>query len=179
MRRVLPALVLLALAPLAAAQASNIRLGVSVSGYFFSDSRLRNAFGNPTLAYGANLTEISSPGSNNKISFAYDFISANRDDSSLFIIPLTLGYVRTFADPKTSATVPYFRLGAGGAYYDVAVHDGGYNKSFKTFGAVGSAEVGVVLSRVVALRAKYFLFQNRGVPLSGLQLGLVYNFGRL
>ena len=177
MRRLLPLLGLLALAPLAAAQASNVRLGVSVNGYFFTDHRLRNAFGNPALAYGANLTEITGP-TGSRSGLAYDFITASKGDSQLFVVPLTFGLTRVFAD-KQATTIPYARLAAGGAYYDVAVHDGDYNRSFKTFGAVATAEAGIVFNRVVGLKAKYFVFQNRGVPLSGFQIGLVYNFGSL
>ena len=177
MRRLLPVFGLLALVPLAAAQASNVRLGVSVNSYLFADSRLRNAFGNPALTYGANLTEITGPRAD-KFGFAYDFITASKGDSQLFVVPLTLGLTRVFAD-KQASTIPYARIAAGGAYYDVAVHDGDYNKSFKTFGAVASAEAGIVFNRVVGLKAKYFVFQNRGVPLSGIQIGLVYNFGAL
>ena len=177
MRRALPALGLLALAPFAAAQASNVRLGVSVNSYFFTDSRLRDAFGDPALTYGANLSEISGP-TGNKFGLAYDFITASRGDSQLFVVPLTLGVTRVFGDVRSS-TVPYARIAVGGAYYDVAVHDNGYDKSFKTFGAVATAEAGIVFSRTVGIKAKYFVFQNRGVPLSGIQVGLVYNFGKL
>ena len=117
MRRLLPLLGLLALAPLAAAQASNVRLGVSVNGYFFTDHRLRNAFGNPALAYGANLTEITGP-TGSRSGLAYDFITASKGDSLLFVVLLTFGLTRVFAD-KQATTIPYARLAAGGAYYDV------------------------------------------------------------
>lgn len=177
MRRVPLALVLLASASAASAQLSNVSLGVSVNGYFFADSRLRNVFGNPALTYGANLAEISAP-KGNKLSFAYDFISASRDDSNLYIIPLTLGYAKSFGD-EDAKLVPYFRLAAGGAYYDVGIHNDGIDRGFKTFGGVGKAEVGLVFSKTIALKANYYLFQNRGVPLSGFEIGLVYNFTKL
>lgn len=177
MRREPLALALLALASLASAQLSNVRLGVSVSGYFFADARLRRAFGNPTLAYGANLTEVTAP-KGDKLSFAYDLVSASRDDNTLLIVPLTIGYAKLFA-PKDSNFIPYVRVGAGGAYYDVSIHNGDIDRGFKTFGAVGTAQVGVVFNKSVGLKADYFLFQNRGVPLSGFQIGLVYNFGKL
>ena len=153
------------------------RLGASVNGYFFADHRLRDAFGNPALTYGADLSEVAAP-KGDKLAFAYDVVSANRNDSRLFIVPLTVGYVKLLAD-RSADLIPYFRIAGGGAYYDVAVHDGGFDRSFKTFGGVGLAEAGVVFGKRIALKAKYFLFQNRGVPLSGLEVGLTYSFGKV
>ena len=178
MRRAPLALALLAAAPFAAAQASNVQLGASVNAYFFSDSKLRNAFGNPSLTYGANLTAINRP-SANKLTFAYDIIVADRDGSRLFVLPLTVGYEKQFAE-RDASVLPYFRLEGGVAYYDIALHNGGNDISFKSYGAVGGAEVGLVFSKTVALKAKYYLFQSReGLTNSGFELGLVYNFSRL
>ena len=175
MRRAFLVLAPLALASVACAQQKTARLGASVNAYFFSDEKVRSALGDPALTYGANLSSISRPRAN-KLSFAYDIISASRDGSTLFVLPLTAGYEKQFGD-RAQKLVPYARLEGGVAYYDVAIHNGDYDKSFKSYGAVGAAEVGVVLNRTLSLKAKYYLFQNRGVGLSGAQLGVVYNFG--
>ena len=178
MRRVPLALALLAAAPFAAAQASNVRLGASVNGYFFADSKLRDAFGNPALTYGVNLSTINRP-SANRLTFAYDIITADRGDSRIFVLPFTVGYEKQFAD-RNASLLPYFRVDAGVSYYDIALHDGGQDTSFKSWGGVGGAEVGVVFNKTVALKAKYYLFQSReGISFSGFEVGLVYNFGRL
>ncbi len=178
MRRASLALALLAAAPFAAAQASNVQLGASVNAYFFADGKLRSAFGNPAITYGANLTALNRP-SANKLTFAYDIITADRGDSRLFVLPLTIGYERQFADSDASL-LPYFRLEGGVAYYDVALHDGGNDLSYKSYGGVGGAEIGVVFNKALALKAKYYIFQGReGINFSGFEVGLVYNFGRL
>ncbi|GEM_PF-6084367 len=177
MRRVSLALGLLALAPLALAQNQQARLGVSVNAYFFSDKNVRDALGDPAITYGVNLSALNRPQAN-RLSFAYNIISASKDDSTLFLLPFTVGYERQFADRRTARLLPYARVEAGGAYYDVALHNGDYDKSFKTFGVVGAAEIGMVFNRNFALRGRYNLFQERsGVKLSGFEVGVTYNFG--
>lgn len=179
MRRAPLALALLAAAPFAAAQASNVQIGANVNAYFFADGKLRNAFGNPALTYGANLTALNRP-SANKLTFAYDIITADRGDSRLFVLPFTVGYEKQFADAKTANVLPYFRVEGGVSYYDVALHDGGNDIAYKSYGGVGGAEVGLVFSKTLAVKAKYYIFQGReGVNFSGFQVGLTYNFGRL
>lgn len=177
MRRASLALALLATAPFAAAQASNIQLGASVNAYFFGDSKLRNAFGNPSLTYGANLTTLNRP-SANKLTFAYDLIVADRNDNRLFVLPLTVGYEKQFTSTDSSF-LPYVRIDAGAAYYDVALHHD-EDISFKSWGAVGGIEAGIVFNKTVGLKARYYLFQGReGINFSGVEIGLVYNFGKL
>lgn len=177
MRRVSLALGLLALAAVATAQSKTARLGASVNAYFFSNSRVSDAFGEPALTYGVNLASLNRP-QENKPSFAYNIISANRNDSKLFLLPFTVGYEKQFADRNAAKLLPYARIEAGVAYYDVAIHNGGYDKSFKTGGAVGAAEIGLVFNKSVAVKARYNVFQERsGVNLSGAEFGLTYSFG--
>ena len=175
MRRAPLALVPLAFASLAGAQQKTARAGASLSTYFFADKRISQALGDPAITYGASLSEIKRPQAG-KLAFAYDIISAKRSGSTLFLLPVSVGIEKQFGDSQGKA-VPYARIEAGAAYYDVAIHNGGYDRSFKTGGAVGAAEIGFVLNQTFSLKAKYYLFQDRfGVNLSGAQFGVVYNF---
>lgn len=175
MRRAILALGLLSAAAVAAAQANQIRVGATVNAYFFSSKRLSDAFGDPTLTYGVNLSSLVRPRAN-KLSFQYDILTARRDDSVLFVVPLTAGY-EVQAPNANPNVLPYARIDGGVSYNDVAIHNNGDDKSFKTFGVVASAEVGVVFQKRIGLKAKYFLFQDHdGVNLSGAQVGLVYTF---
>lgn len=177
MRRASLAFALLALAPAALAQANQTaRLGLSVNAYYFTEGRVRDALGEPALTYGLSAASLNRP-RENKLSFAYNIVSAAKDDSRLFLLPVTVGYEKQFA-PRRSSTLPYARVEAGFAYYDVALHDGDYDKSFKTGGAVGAAEVGVIFNGSLGLKGRYNLFQERfGVDLSGFEVGLTYTFG--
>lgn len=174
MRRASIALGLLALASAAMAQDS-ARLGVSVNAYYISDSKLRDVFGNPAITYGLNLSAINRPQAN-RLTYAYNPIAAQKGDSKFFMLPVTIGYELQFAERRAS-TLPYVRAEAGYSYYDIAIHDNGWNQSFKAGGFVGAVEAGVVFNRSIALKARYNLFQERfGVNMSGAELGLVYNF---
>ena len=177
MRRLSLALGLIVLASAASAQSQKARIGASVNAYFFSDSHVREAFGDPALTYGVNLASLNRP-QENKPTFAYNIISAAKGDSALFLLPFTIGYEKQFADRKTANFLPYARIEGGVAYYDVAIHNDNWDRSFKTFGGVAAAEIGVVLNKAVAIKARYNLFQDRsGVKLSGAEVGLTYSFG--
>ena len=174
MRRASLALGLLAFASAAMAQDS-AKLGVSVNAYYITESKLRDVFGNPAVTYGLNLSAINRPQAN-KLSYAYNPIAARKGNSNFFLLPVTVGYELQFADRQAS-TLPYVRAEAGYAYYDVAIHDNGWNQSFKAGGFVGAVEAGMVFNKSIALKARYNLFQERfGVNLSGIELGVVYNF---
>ena len=177
MRRASLAFGLLTLAMAAHGQQQQpARFGASVSAYYISDSRLRDAFGNPALTYGVNASALSRPRAN-KPTFAYNVLTATKGDSKFFLVPFTIGYEKQLGDRLTAKTLPYARVEAGYAYYDVAIHDGSYNQSFKTGGFTAGAEAGIIFNRSLGLKARYNLFQDRfGVDLSGVQVGVTYNF---
>lgn len=175
MRRASLALGLLAIASAAMGQAQSAQVGASVNAYFLTQKKMRDVFGDPALTYGLNLSSLTRPQAN-KPTFAYNPIAASKGDSRFFLLPVTIGYELQFAD-RGSNMVPYLRGEGGYAYYDVAIHDNGIDQSFKAGGFVAAVEAGIVMNKSIGLKARYNLFQDRfGVNLSGLELGLVYNF---
>ncbi len=177
MRRLPLILGLAALAAAASAQDQKARLGVSVNAYYFNEGRVRDALGEPAITFGVNLAALNRP-QENKPSFAYNIITASKGDSTLFLLPFTVGYEKQFANRREAKVLPYARVEAGIAYYDVALHRGGFDKSFKAGGYTAAAEVGLVLNKNLAIKGRYNLFQERsGIDLSGVEVGLTYNFG--
>lgn len=175
MRRASLALGLLALASAGMAQSQSASAGVSVNAYYITQSKLKDVFGNPAITYGLNLSGLTRPQAN-KPTFAYNPITASKDSSRFFLLPVTIGYETQFAD-RGANVVPYIREEVGYAYYDVAIHNNGIDESFKAGGYVAAVEAGLVLNKSIGLKARYNLFQDRfGINLSGLELGVVYNF---
>lgn len=183
MRRASLVLGLAALSGFAAAQkVAPISLGVSAGAYFLTDSKMRDVFGNTVLTFGVTTASLHRPEAG-KLAVNYNVITGRKDDSLFVMVPVTLGYEYHFGGDtsgyvqKTSNTLPYARIEAGAAYYDVAIHDGGNDQSFKAGGAFGGAEIGVVFNDRIGVNARYNLAQERfGVNLSGFSVGLTYIF---
>jgi hypothetical protein len=175
MRRASIALGMIALASVAMGQSQSTQAGVSANAYFLTQKKMRDVFGDPALTYGLNLSGLTRPQAN-RPTLAYNPIAASKGDSRFFLLPLTIGYEIQLTD-RNSNMVPYGRIEGGYAYYDVAIHDSGIDQSFKAGGFVAAVEAGLVMNKSIGLKARYNLFQDRfGVNLSGLELGLVYNF---
>ncbi len=178
MRRAPFAFGLLVLASAAMAQTPTASLGVSVNAYYLDSAKLRSAFGDPAITYGVNLSAVNRPQAN-KPTFAYNIVTATKGDNKFFLLPATIGYEVQFAD-RSANVLPYARVEGGYAYYDVAIHHDDFDKSFKAGGFAGAVEAGLVFNKAIAVKARYNLFQERfGVNLSGLEVGLVYTFGKL
>lgn len=149
-------------------------IGPRLEWYYFSDSRLRNTFGSPVFNVGL--------GAASAVSSGLDVISASRNGSKLFLVPLTFSVKKDLGGDKFAEVPyqPYVRLAAGVAYYDIAVTVApGDRRSEKTFGLTGAAELGINVTERLNVYARYNFFQKRaGLDFSGFNFGISYAFFR-
>ena len=114
--------------------------------------------------FGQNLFRIGFRPFTNRISekwkLIYDFsiISASDSGERMLVIPLTVGFTRSFGDPEGDF-IPFVQFGVGPAYYDYSLTRttfGPVTERFKTRRVGGNAnlEVGAMFSKRFALVAR-------------------------
>lgn len=138
--------------------------GLDVGGYFPTNGEMRDIFGDVLLRVGVRPFE-------QRISDKWKFIvdvnalSARKNGSKLFLMPVTFGFTRSFGSPE-SRTIPFVQVAAGPAYYDYSINreveitaEGGKGSeterfSKKRFGANANIEAGVLIDKRFALVAR-------------------------
>jgi hypothetical protein len=133
--------------------------------------------------FGDNLFRVGFRPFTNRISekwkLIYDFsvITASDDGERMLVIPLTVGFTRSFGDPEGDM-IPFVQFGAGPAYYDYSLTRttlGPVTERFKTrrVGANANLELGVLISKRFALvgRGDWFT-EADGFDFSGISLTL-------
>lgn len=133
--------------------------------------------------FGENLFRIGFRPFTNRISekwrLIYDFsvISASDSGERMLLIPLTVGFTRSFGDPEGDM-IPFIQFGAGPAYLDynlTRTTAGPVTERFKTSRVGGNAnlELGVLISKRFALVGRGDWFTDAdGFDFSGISLTL-------
>jgi hypothetical protein len=153
-----------ATAALASAQnpdRSGTYLGVEAGAYFPTDTVIRNVFGSTLPRFGVNFINNSVP---NKLkpSINFSVIGASKDGNRFLVIPVTAGLGQQMGAPGASAR-PYWRAGAGLAYFDYSIDPtgGGTSIASRKFGFSAVGEVGILLSERVRISASYNYFSKQ------------------
>jgi opacity protein-like surface antigen len=150
-------------------------LGFKVGALYPDSALLRNVFGKQILSYG--LGGFKNEEASKKLRGDFSIISAEKNGSKFFLVPVTAAYVRHFREREALEVVqfdPYFRILAGAAYYDYAINVApGVRKSAKTFGLTAGVELGVNVSKTVNVYARYNYFQKKDdIDFNGITLGV-------
>jgi hypothetical protein len=155
-------------------------LGLEAGAYFPTDTVIRNVFGSSLPRFGINFINNSQP---NKLKPSFDFavIGANKDGNRFLAIPLTMGVGQQYGSP-TSSTRPYWRVGAGAAYFDYSIDptNSGTPIAAHKIGLTAVGEVGVLLSERVRVSASYNYFSKQDdFNFSGWDLKVSFLFWKL
>jgi len=150
-------------------------LGFKVGALYPDSGLLRNVFGKQILSYG--LGGFKNQEATSRLRGDFSIISASKNGSKFFLLPVTAAYVRHFREREALEVVkfdPYVRILAGVAYYDYAIDVApGVRKSAKTFGLTAGAELGVNVSKTVNVYARYNYFQKKDdIDFNGFTLGV-------
>jgi opacity protein-like surface antigen len=155
---------LMTTAALASAQnpdSSGTYLGLEAGAYFPTDRVIRDVFGSTLPRFGINFINNSQP-QKMKPSFNFAVIGASKDGNRFLAIPLTAGVGQQYGVPGSTIR-PYWRGGAGLAYFDYSIdpNGGGTAISARKFGFTAVGEVGVLVSERIRISASYNYFSKQ------------------
>ena len=154
-------------------------LGVEAGVYFPTDPTIRDVFGTSVAKVGFNYGNFGRQADKWRLTGNFNFISANKDGSRFFLVPVTAAVGRMFGQPGDNSR-PYVRVGAGLAYmdYSVEVSSVDRRRARKILPTAG-AEVGVVIGDRLRLAGTYNWFaETDGLDFTGFQLTLGYSLIR-
>jgi hypothetical protein len=136
-------------------------LGLEAGAYFPTDTVIRDVFGSTLPRFGINFINNSQP-NKMKPSFNFAVIGASKDGNRFLAIPLTAGVGQQYGDENGNAR-PYWRAGAGLAYFDYSIDasGGGTPVEGRKFGLTAVGEVGVLLGKRIRLSASYNYFSKQ------------------
>lgn len=167
----------LALSSFAAAQnQKDPNWGVSVGYYIPTSGEIRDQFGDALLRYG--ISPISNKYSKNwAVTPDVSILSASKDGSRAFVLPLSLNLTKGF--DQGNGTKTFVSFGAGPAYFDYKlfrlVGSDVVEYKDKTVGWNANVEVGLLVNRRFSLEARYDWFQEQdGFDLSGWSISANY-----
>ena len=168
---------------LAAAQnpdSSGTYLGLEAGAYYPTDSLIRSIFGSTLPRVGINFINNSQP-NRMKPSFDFSIIGANKNGNRFLAIPVTAGVGQQYGVPGSSAR-PYWRVGAGAAYFDYSIDptNTGNPTSAHKVGFTAIGEVGVLLSERIRISASYNYFSKQDdFNFSGFDVKVSFLFWKL
>jgi hypothetical protein len=154
-------------------------LGITVGGFFPTDSEIRDLVGKSFLQFG-----ISPGGGITKEKYSIKpeltFLggSGNGNRFSIWGLPVTitipLGMGR-------ETNIPYVAAGIGPTYFDYNItRPGPTNFNDKGFGVISHIEGGMVFSQNLKLSIRYnMLSEKDGFNFNGVQVGLSWQFFKL
>jgi hypothetical protein len=154
-------------------------LGVEVGAYFPTDAKIRDIFGTSVLKVGFNYGNVGRQADKWRLTYNFNFISAEKDGNRFFLLPVTAAVGRVFGEEGAS-TRTYVRAGIGLAYMDYGIDVTSVDRrSGRKILPTANAELGVILSDRLRLAGSYSWFSKTdGFDFSGFQLTLSYNLVR-
>lgn len=155
-------------------------LGLEAGAYFPTNSVIRDVFGSTLPRIGINFINNNQP-NKFKPSFNFGVIGANKNGSRFLAIPVTVGVGQQYGHPG-SGSRPYWRAGAGAAYFDYSIdqNNTGNPIAARKVGFCGVAEAGILLSERVRLSAAYNYFSKQDdFDFSGWELKVSFLFWKL
>lgn len=150
--------------------------GVSVGYYIPTSGEIRDQFGDALLRYG--ISPISNKYSKNwAVTPDVSILSASRDGSRAFVLPLSLNLTKGF--DQGNGTKTFVSFGAGPAYFDYRLYRTvGLNVveyKDKTVGWNANVEFGLLVNRRLSIEARYDVFEEQdGFDLSGWSISANY-----
>lgn len=150
-------------------------LGVKAGLTWFSNSEMRDVFGNGKMTFGFSPVRGPKNANGMKLGTNLDFLLADRDGSRLAVIPLTMGMESAVGGDYTGVK-PYFAVRGGFAYADYAINrPGGGRSSGKTIVPTGNVELGFAVNKNLIISARYNLMSKvNGMDFSGLSFQATY-----
>lgn len=159
---------------------SGTYLGLEAGAYFPTDTVIRNVFGSTLPRVGLNFINNAQP-DKLKLSLNFSIIGANKNGNRFLAIPVTAGVGRQYGSAGSSAR-PYWRAGAGAAYFDYSIDptNSGTPIAAHKVGFTAIGEVGLLLSERVRVSASYNYFSKQDdFNFSGFDLKVSFLFWRL
>ncbi|HVT11692.1 MAG TPA: outer membrane beta-barrel protein [Fimbriimonadaceae bacterium] len=155
-------------------------LGLEAGAYFPTDRTIRNVFGSTLPRFGISFISNNQP---NKLKPSLNFavIGANKDGNRFLAIPVTAGVGQQYGGANSGAR-PYWRVGAGLAYFDYSIDptNSGTAIAATKVGFTAVGEVGVLLSERVRLSASYNYFSKQDdFDFSGFDIKVSFLFWKL
>lgn len=107
-------------------------------------------------------------------------VSASRKGNRMFLLPVALGFTRSFGDSE-GRNLAFVSLGAGPAFYDYAITRPSNLTRYSTqkVGASGFVEAGVQLQNRLTLSGRYQWFsESHGFDFSGVSASVAFVVAR-
>ena len=148
------------------------RLGIRAAAFFPSDAEVRRAFGDVIPWPGIAVVAPARPGAT-RIYPSIELMGAKSGSDRFLIVPLTIVLEHHWRG-SGGRYVPYARADAGIGYFDYRLRRGLDVVRARRGGAVGDAEVGMILTRALRAGVRYRRFQETSdFTFSGLEAGVV------
>ncbi len=157
----------------AMAAAQNGSLGGSVGLYMPTNATVRAALGSSAMRFGFGPVDTETRQEGFKPSFGV--INVSKNGNRLLAIPVTYGFERKLGS-STGPLSPYYRVFGGAAYLDYRIGA----SAGRRFAPVFGGEVGLTLSSVARVYARYSVFSSTGgLNFSGLELVASFSLFKL
>lgn len=162
-----------------AASAQSALLGISVGGFFPTDSEIRSLVGNSFLQFGFS----PSVGINREkfsVRPELNFLGGSGKGNRFSIIAVPFTFTMPLGLPGQKNT-PYVSAGLGPTYFDYNItRPGPVNFRDTGIGTVAHVEAGMVLGESMRLSARYNMLNERdGFNFNGFQISLSWQFFRI
>ena len=151
-------------------------LGVEAGAYFPTDAKIRDIFGTSVFKVGFNYGNAGRQADKWRLTYNFNFLSADKDGSRFFLVPVTAAVGRIFGD-EDSSTRTYVRAGVGFAYMDYGINVSSVDRrTDRKILPTANVEAGVILSDRLRLGGSYNWFSKTdGLDFSGFQVTLSYS----
>ncbi|MBX3118645.1 MAG: outer membrane beta-barrel protein [Fimbriimonadaceae bacterium] len=150
---------------------------LQAGAYFFTSSELRDRFGDPLPSIGIQ-PFTAKIGRDWQVIGDIKFLTASRDGSRLFVVPVSASVSKKFADPD-ARVIPIVRVGAGPAYYDYSIMRTSGRVKDRTFGWNTNAGIDFVFDKRWALSFRYDQYSKTdGLDFSGMTVAITFGLVR-
>lgn len=158
----------------AMADDSNNRwFGIQGGAYFFTSSELRDRFGDPlaSIAFQPFTAKI---GRDWQVIGDVHILSASRNGSRLFALPLTASVSKKLGNPD-ARVLPVLRFGVGPSYYDYSIQRTSGRVKDKAWGWNSNVGLDLVFDKRWALSFRYDQYsKTNDFDFSGLTVAITF-----
>ncbi|MCE9558389.1 MAG: hypothetical protein K8R88_05510 [Armatimonadetes bacterium] len=152
-------------------------LGLSVSAFFPTSSKIKSAFQSSTISFGLSPTNIYFKDGMHT-DFDLTVLTDSRSGSRYTVVLPSFGLLKSFGgSQQRSGVKPFVAARLGPAYYDYSILQGVNRTSERGWGLNANTEFGFFMNEKLRLSARYdWISASKGFRFDGLSLGATWQF---